>query len=460
MPNKNDNSTSEQYPNKNLMRQSIEMDIGTAATKQCEMTTSNLCVLVNKKNNNKIEIINTFNKQLEMNKLVDSSLLANNHVSSTKKIAKDSYTNGNVKHVEDNDDVLVLKLCDLERVTKHKKNGKIGIRRHSHAAAAAAGETATSVPMMTSLSFHKCNGGDVDVLEKLGNTQHHHHRHQHHHHHHRHNNHNNHLHSNINNFENKKKSIGIQHNSIKQKLLPQTSKKNEIIIISDEFRRNALNQQDVVIDRKRKLLKIMKQQKHQYHGSLDDVCSNNAVNKTSYAETSLSINAIEQHDLKNKNSQKKAKSVDNISDEQNYVLDNVGSVELIFISNERLSSNTENNVIILNEYNRKNGGEASEKCIKKIMTCSSEQRNKQLVFISDDYRRNSLLQDDAVVVVEPNKKRRLKHLKDTTRQSSHETSIDDVGNKHTSHAFHSYDEEQEDLESKDLKSNILEEGNK
>lgn len=48
-----------------------------------------------------------------------------------------------------------------------------------------------------------------------------------------------------------------------------------------------------------------------------------------------------------------------------------------------------------------------------------------------------------------------KHAK-LNRQSSAETSIDDVNNKLTSHAFQSYDE-QEHLESKEIKSPTTEE---
>lgn len=129
-----------------------------------------------------------------------------------------------------------------------------------------------------------------------------------------------------------------------------------------------------------------------------------------------------------------SKSIDNVSLTE---LADVGSVELIFISSEDIAAAVENsrNVIVLNELNQ-----------QRHRTNRKGSRKKQLVFVTDDFRRNSLKQNKAVVVDPSRRRRPLKQLKESAQQ----TSIDDVGNKITSHAFHSYDEEQEDLERKEL----------
>lgn len=78
---------------------------------------------------------------------------------------------------------------------------------------------------------------------------------------------------------------------------------------------------------------------------------------------------------------------------------------------------------------------------------------KQLVIVSDAFRRDACRQTDGVVVVVDDatvSRRRQRQLQQMRKDGSQETSVDDVGNKLTSHAFHSYDEEDEALERKQL----------
>lgn len=366
-----------------------------------DLTTSNICVLVHKKDNNKIEVSH------------------NKHPSRSSENVSPRI-NGRAND-EDDDDILVLRLCEMERVTRHHRNGKTLIRRHSHAASTRSAD----------MSFHTCKSASTRKIRSADSSQHHYH----HHHHHR----------------ATKKKLNQQNIASTDKQPSAPKQASEIIIVSDEFRRNALKQ-DVVIARQKNWLKSRINPPKDLHRSMDDVRT--AVDNNSELIISSPTNG---------HSPKKAlsKSVDNISFEQNEddaLLENVGSVELVFISTEDLKRsdsrrNHNHNVIVLNELNRSAGQ------IDPMRRTTADRRKKQLVFVSDDFRRNSLRQNKAVVVMESTKKRRhLKHIKEAAQQNgtaSQQTSVDDMGNKITSHAFHSYDEDQEDLERKELHQSIV-----
>lgn len=185
-----------------------------------------------------------------------------------------------------------------------------------------------------------------------------------------------------------------------------------------------------------------------------------------------------------------SKSVDNVSltsGELGDMLDNVGSVELIFISDEFLNKvSSDQNVIILknNPHKppsstisaRKPGqSNVESKATNRINANRNEHTDagsgKKIVVVSDDFCRKSVQDQNIVIVDEPKRnnsetnevnesdgamtngnasKSKNSHAK-LNRQSSAETSIDDVSNKITSRAFQSYDEEQEHLESKEIK---------
>lgn len=339
------------------------------------LNTSNICVLVHKKDNNKIEV--------------------SHHPSrSSEKVSPRN----------NDDDILVLRLCEMERVTRNHRNGKTLIRRHSHASSRSA-----------DLSFHTCKSASSRTIRSAYSSQHHHH------HHHR---------------ATKKKPSKQNIASTDKPITPKQA--SEIIIVSDEFRRNALKQ-DVVIARQKNWQKSRMNPPKDLHRSMNDV-------RISVDNTSQLVSPIQT----NGHSPKAfSKSVDNISFEQNEDdahMENVDSVELVFISTEDLQRtdsrrNHNRNVIALNELN-KSGNQ-----IDRIKKLTADGRKKQLVLATDDFRRNSLRQ-----------RRHLKHIKEIAQQNgtaSQETSVDDVSNKITSHAFHSYDEDQEELERKELHQSIV-----
>lgn len=263
----------------------------------------------------------------------------------------------------------------------------------------------------------------------------------------------------------------------------------KVIIITDDFKNKALNQ-DVRIDTKRKILKYMKTNKSLGSSrSMDDVCIDNGdmaaagitdntndgrkIVKTKTATAATTVNNIDIYPIAtNDKTIAKAisKSFDNISllSTEIDVLDNVGSVELIFISDEFLNKVNQQDVIVL-----KNNGVARSSGLK----CANGGtiNDKQIVVVSDDFRRKSLQDQKIVIIDRPRKGSSGNHDNASNsnitsiscgsgkahpklnRQSSGESSVDDVSNKITSRAFQSYDEETENLESKDIKTAVLEE---
>lgn len=434
-------------PHPEMTRPASGSDIVREINNICELNNSsnnnnqkknNLCVLVNKKNN-QIDILSDENIDMNKLKLVkqnQSISIINNNNSDELNNGKDD-KNVDLNAIDelddiDNDDVLVLRLCDLERVTRRSQRGKRNNARKT--------KTTSS-----NVSFHKCNGTSPYIIKED---------------------------TSFNRpaiVTNRKttKSIGTQYNCSlgtgkqqnsfkkgKHPLTPQTnaagpsSANSEIIFVSDEFRRNAINQHKIdVINSKRKILKMMKLQKNHSSRSMDDVrmddlnviepVATGATNQTIFKSNKAISKSV--NNVSNDNCTAAAVVAFDIDENEDGVLADVGSVELIFISNEGIHDASKSNVIILNTQTGPN------KKKKKSIDISN---GKEVIYISDDFRQNSIKDNNVVVVMNDTKGReKLKNLI-MNKNSSQETSIDDVTNKMTSHAFHSYDEEQEDLERK------------
>ncbi|XP_031621532.1 uncharacterized protein LOC116339656 [Contarinia nasturtii] len=294
---------------------------------------------------------------------------------------------------------------------------------------------------------------------------------------------------------NKTKSVGTQHdannaydpwirqNDTKSTVLKSTSSKSsttsssssshltqklantnaKVIVITDDFKKKALNQ-EIFVDTKRKMLRYMK------------------ANKMTNSSRSMDDDTETDEPTKIDKQKAISKSVDNVSQLSTELdqLDNVGSVELIFISDEYLNKVVKPDVIILknnskqmNEYtNRKSkqsslGGKTSNnshvaengQSTKKSNVDDVPRRKSSLPITKNvnatvgaqnkcnDNGNNGIVSDNEAVNGNTSN---CKHAK-LNRQSSGETSIDDVNNKLTSHAFQSYDE-QEHLESKEIQS--------
>lgn len=185
-------------------------------------------------------------------------------------------------------------------------------------------------------------------------------------------------------------------------------------------------------------------------GIVDSAKSNRKIVKTKTSATTAST--IDNVQLVNDTVGTKviSKSVDNISLLSNE-LDNVGSVELIFISDEFLNKAIyKQDVIVL-----KNHDALKSSALKGAN--GNIVNDAQIVVVSDDFRRKSLQDQKIVIVDKPKKVGNGKTHPKLSRQSSGESSVDDVNNKITSRAFQSYDEESENLESKEIKTAVLEE---
>lgn len=275
---------------------------------------------------------------------------------------------------------------------------------------------------------------------------------------------------------------------ITQKLADSNAK---VIVITDDFKRKALDQ-EVVVDTKKKILRYMKANKMVNSSrSMDDVLFTSSdkpeINSTkeSIKIDDKSKNTIEENSCEPNISGCKqkaiSKSVDNISLLSNEMdLDNFGSVELIFISDEFLKKLSKPDVIVLknnskysNRINRKPKQLKHENCSNpsdpndisinspQKLTTSIQKQNKNIE-LSDDFQHNMSAEiNDATVIVESTQSNSSGDGISANRKpklnccSSAGSSIDDVNNKLTSHAFRSYDEDQENLENKEIKSPIV-----
>lgn len=125
-------------------------------------------------------------------------------------------------------------------------------------------------------------------------------------------------------------SSSTKNNSSKS-VLTQKNTNAKVIVITDDFKKKALNQ-EIFVDTKRKMLRYMKANKLTNSSrSMDD--DNNEADEPVKLEKQKAI----------------SKSVDNVSQLSTELdqLDNVGSVELIFISDEFLNRVARPDVIIL-----------------------------------------------------------------------------------------------------------------
>lgn len=224
------------------------------------------------------------------------------------------------------------------------------------------------------------------------------------------------------------KSVGTQYSSIKRNNRHDKQEKindGDIVVISNEYRDNALNQQ-CLIDSKRKILKLLKSRKNIDWRSLDDMRPDPTMifNNNQSSENGSLTNV--------------SKTVLSKSDPL------VASVELVFIPDECLQE-TPKKVYILKD----NAAGLNKTILSKIQSNGNDAECKEIFFISDDFRKNSLKNKTVIVDDEPKRRNKpLKYLKNSVQQSS----VDDVNNKMVSHAFHSYDEEDESLEKKELKN--------
>lgn len=178
---------------------------------------------------------------------------------------------------------------------------------------------------------------------------------------------------------------------------------SEIIIVSDEFRRNATDHQEVVIDHKRKWMKLMKLQQQQLR--LERMMAAAASTSSSLLE----VNGNHHGELDNRN-----------------------------------GDDTNHSAAANNKLSRRAGPAAS--------TTGHQHRHgrKQLVIVSDAFRRDACRQTDGGVVIVDDSTVSRRRQRQMRKDATQETSIDDVGNKLKSHAFHSYDEDDETLERKQL----------
>lgn len=105
----------------------------------------------------------------------------------------------------------------------------------------------------------------------------------------------------------------------------------KVIVITDDFKKKALTNQEVFVDTKRKMLRYMK------------------ANKLTNSSRSMDDDTEPDEPTKLDKQKAISKSVDNVSQLSTELdqLDNVGSVELIFISDEYLNKVAKPDVIIL-----------------------------------------------------------------------------------------------------------------
>lgn len=141
-----------------------------------------------------------------------------------------------------------------------------------------------------------------------------------------------------------------QKSNLTQKI--QANSNAKVIVITDDFKKKALNQ-EIFIDTKRKMLRYMKANKLTNSSrSMDDESNNECGGGVSDDVPAATASAAAAK-LSDKQKTGISKSVDNLSQLSIELdqLDNVGSVELIFISDEFLNKVAKPDVIILVSVN-------------------------------------------------------------------------------------------------------------
>lgn len=191
----------------------------------------------------------------------------------------------------------------------------------------------------------------------------------------------------------------------------------DIIVISDEFRRQAGDRQVVQIDHKRKWLNLMKLQRDQLRQQRLHEQLRLHREAVELAGRPLSATSVpKSHHLR-------AVSVPTVG--RIVAHDDIGLHRTTAF-----------------------GAEQQQQPRQQLV------RRKQLVIVSDDFRRDACRQTDGVVVIVDDaamSRRRQRQLQQMRRDDgSRESSVDDVGHKIAGTAFRSYDEDEEDLERKQL----------
>jgi hypothetical protein len=212
----------------------------------------------------------------------------------------------------------------------------------------------------------------------------------------------------------------------------------KIIIISDEYRKKPT--ENITIVKAKEKLTAKKSR------SLENlqIVSMKSQSKVKCVSTGKVSDANDTNNLdlskNNKNKLKKralSKSADDLSTSSNEVLENVDSVELIFISDEFLNSAEQPQVFIVTEK--------MDKKLKKQITDTNNRKmgkkdQKQIIIVSDNFKKKSLKNNTATLqkATTPSSKEKpmlLKNLKTTTTNSNN---------------FLSYEEPDTPLESKTI----------
>lgn len=143
-----------------------------------------------------------------------------------------------------------------------------------------------------------------------------------------------------------KAALNQQKSNLTQKI--QANSNAKVIVITDDFKKKALNQ-EIFIDTKRKMLRYMKANRLTNSSRSMDDDSNTECGGGGGDDVAAATATTAAAKLSDKQKTGKSKSVDNLSQLSIELdqLDNVGSVELIFISDEFLNKVAKPDVIIL-----------------------------------------------------------------------------------------------------------------
>lgn len=236
-----------------------------------------------------------------------------------------------------------------------------------------------------------------------------------------------------------RRSIGIQHGlksgyRKKHQLRKGKTQVEEIIVISDEFRRQSLSDQKVRIQRAKKYSQSMESIDKQVDEQTDKI--GGGVFECLHLENDTLTVVVDSNIPVNGHKKSKSKSVDDISLSSNHneeefpptgALSNAAnSVELVFISDEfvQRKTRTSSDVIIV---------DANKKSFKRRKSTS-----KNLIIITDDYKEKSSTAKSDVKIVKSNSLK----SKDPRRKTT-------ISN---SNSFLTYEEpfSPETLESKDI----------
>lgn len=182
-------------------------------------------------------------------------------------------------------------------------------------------------------------------------------------------------------------------------LIPKNSKCSKIIVITDDFKKKSL-EQNVALTTKNPKSKLYK--------SLENLekCTSKFTEKL---ETGP-ITPLATKSTPKKYNSNISKSVDNISltSSDDHLLENIESVELIFISDEYLNRTTKQDVIIVKDKEMKSCFDKQMQSEKKHISNINKKykkknynknvSDKKLYIISDDYKHKSLLKNNVVII--------------------------------------------------------------